>query len=229
LGKDFEEAGLICGRDADAGVGDGEFGEEFLPRSGFDGEAEGDFAMVGEFDGVANEVDEDLAEAEFVGGDEREVGREGGDSELEALFEGAGAEEAFDLLKLGGEGEGGEADIDFAGFDFGQVEDFVEEAEEGFGGFVDGGGEFALGGGRLVWRRRPAMPRMPFMGVRISWLILARKADLARLAASAARRARRRRRVCQPRRRQARARAERPYQSCWVRRPDSRNSEMVNS
>ena len=33
------------------------------------------------------------------------------------------------------------------------------------------------------------MPRMPFIGVRISWLMAARKRDLARLAASACLRA----------------------------------------
>src|SRR5437588_712398 len=37
-----------------------------------------------------------------------------------------------------------------------------------------------------VPRASAVMPRMPFMGVRISWLMLARKSLLARLAASAA-------------------------------------------
>ena len=38
---------------------------------------------------------------------------------------------------------------------------------------------------RLVSCNRLAIPRMPFIGVRISWLIAARKRDFARLAASA--------------------------------------------
>ena len=37
----------------------------------------------------------------------------------------------------------------------------------------------------VVSNNRSVMPITPFMGVRISWLILAKKSDLARLAASA--------------------------------------------
>ena len=39
---------------------------------------------------------------------------------------------------------------------------------------------------RRVSSTSSVMPRMPFIGVRISWLMLARKSLLARLAASAA-------------------------------------------
>ncbi len=39
--------------------------------------------------------------------------------------------------------------------------------------------------GNSVPNRRSAIPRMPFIGVRISWLMLARNCDFARLAASA--------------------------------------------
>ncbi len=39
---------------------------------------------------------------------------------------------------------------------------------------------------RGVSSSSPVMPMMPFIGVRISWLIIARKSLLARLAASAA-------------------------------------------
>ena len=38
---------------------------------------------------------------------------------------------------------------------------------------------------RLVSASRSAIPTIPFIGVRISWLMLARNADFARLAASA--------------------------------------------
>ncbi len=149
LREGFKEALLIFGGDADTGVGDGEAGGEFGGTVGEEGEAEGDFALVSELDGVADEVDEDLAEAEFVGGDEEGVVGESGEGEADAFFDGAGAEEAFDFLELSGEGDGGEADIDFAGFDFGEVENFVEEAKEGVARIADGGGEFALVGGEV--------------------------------------------------------------------------------
>ena len=44
----------------------------------------------------------------------------------------------------------------------------------------------ALFGGQFGVKASSVMPRMPFMGVRISWLMLARNSLLARLAASAA-------------------------------------------
>ena len=44
---------------------------------------------------------------------------------------------------------------------------------------------FCSGSGDMV-RNRSATPSMPFMGVRISWLIIARNTALARLADSAA-------------------------------------------
>ena len=45
---------------------------------------------------------------------------------------------------------------------------------------------FPLFGVRGVSRSRPVMPMTAFIGVRISWLMLARNSDLATLAASAA-------------------------------------------
>ncbi|MCY1376470.1 hypothetical protein D9M69_639610 [compost metagenome] len=44
----------------------------------------------------------------------------------------------------------------------------------------------ACSGDSAVRDRASTMPITPFNGVRISWLMLARKSDLARLAASAA-------------------------------------------
>ena len=40
-------------------------------------------------------------------------------------------------------------------------------------------------GSKSVSRASSVMPMMPFMGVRISWLMFARNSDLARVAASA--------------------------------------------
>ena len=73
------------------------------------------------------------------------------------------------------------------GFDLRQVQDVVDDLQQVVGRVVD-----LLRAGRqlhLVDARRAAIrcarPMMAFIGVRISWLMLARKALLARLASSA--------------------------------------------
>jgi len=48
---------------------------------------------------------------------------------------------------------------------------------------------FRCAASSAVWASTCVMPSTPFIGVRISWLIVARKVDLARLACSAAQRA----------------------------------------
>ena len=81
--------------------------------------------------------------------------------------------------RLGGQHE-------LAGLDLGEVEDLVDQQQQRVRGLVDGAEIGLLLGGRAwVSASRPAMPMMPFIGVRISWLIAARKRDLARSAASA--------------------------------------------
>ncbi|MFM1941793.1 MAG: hypothetical protein RI897_775 [Verrucomicrobiota bacterium] len=98
---------------------------------------DGDAALAGEFDCVTAEVEEDLAEAAGVaaesGGDFR--GYEAG--EFEVFFLG------FDAEEFGGFLDGGdEVEVDFfhfeaIGFDFGVIEDVIDEGEEAFGAGAD--------------------------------------------------------------------------------------------
>lgn len=64
----FEYLGLIGGSNADAGVFDAD--DEVV---GFGVGGEGDGAGVSEFDGVGDEVDDDLNEAVLIAGDLREA------------------------------------------------------------------------------------------------------------------------------------------------------------
>lgn len=112
-------------------------------------DAEGNGAGAREFDGVVEEVAEDLAETGFVAEEGvREVGREV-EVEREALGGGDGAVGFFEGGEEGAEGKGGGGEFQFAGFDGAEVEEISDEAEEvGALGF-DGVG-VAGGGGRLT-------------------------------------------------------------------------------
>ena len=77
--------------------------------------------------------------------------------------------------------------LQLAGLDLGQVEDVADHARQGLRAVVDlrAGSCSRRAASRPGCRARRARPTRPFSGVRISWLVLARKALLARLAASA--------------------------------------------
>ncbi len=71
-----------------------------------------------------------------------------------------------------------------------KVEDVVDDSQQGFAAGINGLDIAALfGESSAVSSRSPDMAMTPFIGVRISWLMLARNSALARAAASAATRA----------------------------------------
>jgi len=147
LAEGFEQAGEIGGGDADAGVGDGEAQEGVGVVLGFDLDAQPDLAVVGELDGVADEVGEDLAEADGVDFDVPWDG--GGDPAEQVEVFGLGAlgeevERGFDELEKVGVGR---AEGHLARFDFGEIEDVVDDGQQGVGAGADGFREVALLGG----------------------------------------------------------------------------------
>ena len=91
-----------------------------------------------ELDGVGEEVEEDLAEADAIGVDffGEAVGVVEGEGE--GFFDGAGAEEVDGLL---GDLRGGDGrrtcDGDFADFGAGEVEQVIDEGEEVAGVFLE--------------------------------------------------------------------------------------------
>ena len=78
-----------------------------------------------------------------------------------------------------GQIEIGGIEIDLAGFDLGEIEDVVDEREQGVARFLHHAEEFPLFAESSVSSARSVMPMMPFIGVRISWLMCARKSLLA--------------------------------------------------
>ena len=112
-------------------------------------DVDGDVADGGEFDGVGGEIEEDLAESARVAG---RVYGEGGvevDSEFETLLLGLGGEELQGGIHHGPEFEFDEIDLHFTGFNFGKIEDVVDECEESFTAGPDGFREEALLAGKI--------------------------------------------------------------------------------
>jgi hypothetical protein len=156
LGEGLEEAGLGFGGDADAGIADGEAdGEDglwllgggwvgFGGGSGEWGDFEGDFALVGKLDGVAEEVDEDLAEAAGVAEEGRGDAVVDEAGEFEVFLLGAFGEEIEGTFDEVADVEEGAVEFEAAGFDAGEVEDIVDDGEEAFGAGAGGFGEIAL-------------------------------------------------------------------------------------
>ena len=103
-----------------------------------------DFALGGEFDGVADEVVDDLAQAAGVAAQfERDFGADEG-GELEALAVGLGGEEVHGAVDDLAQVEVGDVEVELAGLDLGEVEDVVDDDEERFAADADGAGELAL-------------------------------------------------------------------------------------
>ncbi len=98
---------------------------------------DGDAAIGGgEFDGVGEEVVEDLLEAAGIGGDE---GHGGGDEEVEfdIFFLGEGTHEIGHGFADVGDVDLFFAEDEFSGFDFGEIEEVIDEIEELFGAGAD--------------------------------------------------------------------------------------------
>ena len=143
LDEGFEDAREGFAGDADAGVGDLDEEGVLAGAAAWLG-AEEDVAGGGEFDGVADEVDEDLAEASGVAA---EAGWEGGvkaEDDFDAFGEGGAGEEFGGLFEDGAGFEFDGIEFEAAGFDFGEVEDIGDQGEEGFAGAADGFDELFL-------------------------------------------------------------------------------------
>ena len=92
-----------------------------------------DLAALGELDGVADEVDQDLAEAAGVA--DQGVGHVVGDVEgqLQALLVGPQAERPHRVAQAVAEVERAGVELELARLDLGEVEDVVDHRQEGVG------------------------------------------------------------------------------------------------
>ena len=107
---------------------------EAEPRRSF-GQFQGDYRdpdrpPFGKLDGVADQVDEDLFDAEIV--TKETAGHPGRsfDPQFEPLAASSRSQQAFQLLQELRQREGAPLDLELAGLDLGNVEDVVDDAEE---------------------------------------------------------------------------------------------------
>ena len=130
LFKGLEEAAHLFVGEADAGVGDGEVDKLAVVVFVLYTSLDDDFALLGEFDGVIAEIDEDLAEAKRVA---FRVSVDHGvdvEDELEAFGGGFFGDEVADIFENFVEVEVDVFDGQFTGFDFREVENVVDDAEQ---------------------------------------------------------------------------------------------------
>src|SRR5690349_7978664 len=146
LGEGFEQPADVAPVDADPGVGDGE-GDVVPARTVAFGDVgtDEDVPVVGELDRVADEVEQDLPQATLVA--TNPVGQIGWvvHDDVEVLVAGGGRCRVGDVLDEVAEVEVADGEGEFSGFGPGEVEDVVDDREQGPGGGPDGFAVAALG------------------------------------------------------------------------------------
>ncbi len=174
------------GRDADAGIANREPDADLFVVSTLNGHQQHHFAALGELDGVADQVDEHLPQPAGVAHQHLGHVRRNRVGQLEVLLVGPHAERFERIAQAVVEVEIDGVDVEPAGFDLRKVEDVVDDRQQRIGPRASPAPSArAARGSRVASRASSVMPMMPFIGVRSSWLMLARNSLFARLAASA--------------------------------------------
>jgi hypothetical protein len=138
-----------------------------------------------EFDCVADQIGQNLLQAQGVALDGLGRFRVDVHQQLDAFFGGLGDEYLHDPVKDFVEPERPFFQFELAGFDLGKIQDVVDDSQQRIGRALNNLKIMAIFGGTSSLRARSVAAMTPFMGVRISWLILARNSLLARVAVSA--------------------------------------------
>ena len=143
---------------------------------------------LGELDGVADQVRQHLAQAARVAA---QAARETAGTiaaRARSLCGGPSRRTCRGSLStISRRSKSSVLEVQLAGLDLREVEDVVDDGQQRVAAGADRLGELALLIGRARCRAAGSvMPITPFIGVRISWLMLARNSLLARLADSAA-------------------------------------------
>ena len=129
LSEGFEDDGLLVGGDADAGVLNLEMEEDVVGGFFLTGHLKAHAAHFGKFNGVAEEVDEDLTQTQGIA-DER-VGNVGIQlpGNFEMFLSAAKMHDFQNVVEIGAEMEISLGQFHFSGVDFGKIENVVEQAE----------------------------------------------------------------------------------------------------
>ena len=131
LGEGIEQRHLLLGADTDAGVLDLEAQPPCVAGARTGTHAQPHLALVGELDGIAEQIGEDLLEAQWVTAITlRQVGIKF-HGEGESLLARAELKQMDHVVDRLAQREGLAVDGQLAGLDLGEVEDVVEDAEQG--------------------------------------------------------------------------------------------------
>ena len=138
LGEGKEQALQLVGGDAETGVGDGEL-QQALPSLRLRGSGllrdlhrALDAAGISEADGVADQGQQNLAQPDGVGDDGLGQLRRQHQGQVDRLGQGEAGGGGDGLLQQGAQPAGGQLQGEMAGLDAGEVEDAVEQGEQGF-------------------------------------------------------------------------------------------------
>ena len=180
---------LLLGGDADAGVGDGEAERRRRRRrAASSATVHDDLAALGELDGVADQVDQDLPQPAGVA--DQRVGHVRRDpaGQLQALVvrpQRQGLQRLVRSRRAGRTAPGRGSSLPASILEKSRMS--LMTVSSASAERLDQAEVLALlAASSSVSSASSVMPMMPFIGVRISWLMLARNSLLARLAASAA-------------------------------------------
>lgn len=148
LGEAIEDRSESFFGDTDTGIANDDFEFVFDFAGVGDFHFDKDFALLGELDGVADEVCEHLSQSDGVSHDDGwDIGGDGREDFYSFLLCGR-CEEACDVFDEFSDVERDEFDGEFSGFYSGEVEDVVDDGQKGFAACSDG-----LEHGLLFWRQ----------------------------------------------------------------------------
>ena len=143
----FEEVLLLLIGNAGTCIGDGHLDEQGIGIADFRRDIDSDIASAREFYGVADQVSENLLESNVVDFDREERVQRMVEPQDRLVLLGSALVERFDVLedleKIGRLGHEFEA----LGFNFRQVENVVDDAQQGLGAIED-----RLNGSLIFWR-----------------------------------------------------------------------------
>ena len=137
LGEGGAQMSEVLRGDPEARVADQKLQPDSLRRQFPLENAQADLAAFGEFDGIADQVGQDLFEAQGVAQQPRDQIPRGLDPEIQPLGPGHAAHEYLQVGEEALEHEGLEFQTHLAPLDLGQIQDVVEEGQEGAPGGAD--------------------------------------------------------------------------------------------
>ncbi|EXF42601.1 hypothetical protein BAY1663_04992 [Pseudomonas sp. BAY1663] len=140
LAEGLEDRRLLFDRDADAGIADG----KGQLATGVPLDAQGHRALLGELEGIGQQVLENLLQAMTVAEQRRRQVVAQHHLEGERFLPGQGQEQVLQAVDQAGEDRQLGMHLELAGFDLGDVEDVVDQGEQIVAGRIDRAGELHL-------------------------------------------------------------------------------------